>query len=203
MYNTIQQFFDACHPFGYPLLTCSVLLVTAIFFQWYIRLKSNAGADIPLWWARLTVENAEQREHNTSLIRELAHKQPIVRIILFIAEHKDMPTLPTLVESRLRQYIDRSRAGMTLISTITNIAPMIGILGTAWGLVDIFGVFGTPGAQEGIALGISKALYTTIFGLAIAVPGIIAQSCFERALEREAAQLDEQFTYLLAMCHKN
>ncbi|MBR3695589.1 MAG: MotA/TolQ/ExbB proton channel family protein [Akkermansia sp.] len=203
MYNTIQQFFDACHPFGYPLLTCSVLLVTAIFFQWYIRLKSNAGADIPLWWARLTVENAEQREHNTALIRELAHKQPLVRIILFIAEHKDMPTLPTLVESRLRQYIDRSRAGMTLISTITNIAPMIGILGTAWGLVDIFGVFGTPGAQEGIALGISKALYTTIFGLAIAVPGIIAQSCFERALEREAAQLDEQFTYLLAMCHKN
>lgn len=203
MYNTIQQFFDACHPFGYPLLTCSVLLVTAIFFQWYIRLKSNAGADIPLWWARLTVENAEQREHNTSLIRELAHKQPLVRIILFIAEHKDMPTLPTLVESRLRQYIDRSRAGMTLISTITNIAPMIGILGTAWGLVDIFGVFGTPGAQEGIALGISKALYTTIFGLAIAVPGIIAQSCFERALEREAAQLDEQFTYLLAMCHKS
>ena len=203
MYNTIQQFFDACHPFGYPLLTCSVLLVTAIFFQWYIRLKSNAGADIPLWWARLTVENAEQREHNTALIRELAHKQPLVRIILFIAEHKDMPTLPTLVESRLRQYIDRSRAGMTLISTITNIAPMIGILGTAWGLVDIFGVFGTPGAQEGIALGISKALYTTIFGLAIAVPGIIAQSCFERALEREAAQLDEQFTYLLAMCHKS
>lgn len=203
MYNTIQQFFDACHPFGYPLLTCSVLLVTAIFFQWYIRLKSNAGADIPLWWARLTVENAEQREHNTSLIRELAHKQPLVRIILFVAEHKDMPTLPTLVESRLRQYIDRSRAGMTLISTITNIAPMIGILGTAWGLVDIFGVFGTPGAQEGIALGISKALYTTIFGLAIAVPGIIAQSCFERALEREAAQLDEQFTYLLAMCHKS
>ena len=203
MYNTIQQFFDACHPFGYPLLTCSVLLVTAIFFQWYIRLKSNAGVDIPLWWARLTVENAEQREHNISLIRELAHKQPLVRIILFIAEHKDMPTLPTLVESRLRQYIDRSRAGMTLISTITNIAPMIGILGTAWGLVDIFGVFGTPGAQEGIALGISKALYTTIFGLAIAVPGIIAQSCFERALEREAAQLDEQFTYLLAMCHKS
>lgn len=203
MYNTIQQFFDACHPFGYPLLTCSILLVTAVFYQWYIRLKSNAGADIPLWWARLTVENAEQREHNTSLIRELAHKQPLVRIILFVAEHKDMPTLPTLVESRLRQYIDRSRAGMTLISTITNIAPMIGILGTAWGLVDIFGVFGTPGAQEGIALGISKALYTTIFGLAIAVPGIIAQSCFERALEREAAQLDEQFTYLLAMCHKS
>lgn len=202
MYNTIQQFFDACHPFGYPLLACSILLVTAVFYQWYIRIKTDAGVDIPLWRTRLTIDNDEQRAHNLSLFREISHKHPLLSLILFIADHKDMPTLPTMVESKLRQYIDRSRAGMTLISTITNIAPMIGILGTAWGLVDIFGVFGTPGAQEGIALGISKALYTTIFGLAIAVPGIIAQSCFERALEREAAQLDEQFTYLLAMRHK-
>ena len=64
--------------------------------------------------------------------------------------------------------------------------------------MDIFGVFGTAGAQEGIALGISKALYTTIFGLAIAVPGIIAQTLFERALERQATRMDEEFTHLLA-----
>ena len=91
---------------------------------------------------------------------------------------------------------------MSTIAVITNIAPMLGILGTAWGLVDIFGVFGTPGAQEGIALGISKALYTTIFGLAIAVPGIIAQTWFERALERQASRMNEDFTYLLANRHK-
>jgi biopolymer transport protein ExbB/TolQ len=67
--------------------------------------------------------------------------------------------------------------------------------------VDIFGVFDTPGAQEGIALGISKALYTTIFGLAIAVPGIIAQIYFERSLERQAAILNEHFSFLLAHRH--
>ena len=75
---------------------------------------------------------------------------------------------------------------------------MLGILGTAWGLVDIFGVFGSPDAQAGIALGISKALYTTIFGLAIAVPGTIALSCFERAIERRAARINQCFTDLLA-----
>ena len=74
---------------------------------------------------------------------------------------------------------------------------MLGILGTAWGLVDIFGVFGAPDAQVGIAMGISKALYTTIFGLAIAVPGVIAGTCFERRLENRAARINESFTTLL------
>lgn len=106
------------------------------------------------------------------------------------------------MESRLQLFVDSQRAGMTTISVISNIAPMLGILGTAWGLVDIFGVFGTPGAEQGIALGISKALYTTIFGLAIAVPGIIATACFERRLERRAAIINKLFSTLLANRHK-
>jgi biopolymer transport protein ExbB len=91
---------------------------------------------------------------------------------------------------------------MTTISIITTVAPMLGILGTAWGLVDIFGVFGSPEADAEIAIGISKALYTTIFGLAIAVPGVIALACFERTLARRAALINEIFTDLLAQRNK-
>ena len=116
--------------------------------------------------------------------------------------HKDAENVAELTESRLRVLIDNQRAGLAIISVITNIAPMLGILGTAWGLVDIFGVFGTPGAQDGIALGISKALYTTIFGLAIAVPGMIALTCAERGLERRATRINELFTELLASRHE-
>lgn len=115
-----------------------------------------------------------------------------------IARHAESTGDTATTEARLAALVDSWRAGLPLISIITNIAPMLGILGTAWGLVDIFGVFGEPDAQAGIALGISKALYTTIFGLAIAVPGIIAQTCFERRLERRAARLNAQFCELLA-----
>lgn len=201
MLNTIHQFFEACHPFGYPLLACSVILITAIFYQWYLRLKATRQNTLPSYIKKLTNGSTQEHSEDFLQLNELQSKQELARILYFIAENKDMPELPTVVESKLRQYIEDSRAGMSLIAIITNIAPMLGILGTAWGLVDIFGIFGTPGAQEGIALGISKALYTTIFGLAIAVPGIIAQTCFERSLEREAARLNEQFTYLLAQRH--
>lgn len=161
MQETLLRFFDACQPFGYPLLGCSVALVAAILY------------------------------HALFAYRDAAQLADIRR-------HAQETGNAATTEARLARLIDARRTGLALISIITNIAPMLGILGTAWGLVDIFSVFGSPEAQEGISVGISKALYTTIFGLAIAVPGIIAQACFERRLERRAAQLNEEFTELLA-----
>lgn len=161
MIDTLRHFFEACHPFGYPLLGCSVILVAAIFYHALFVGRDKA---------------------------ELAA----------IARHAEETGDSATTEARLARLTDSWRAGLSVISIITNIAPMLGILGTAWGLAEVFDIFGSPDAQAGIAVGISKALYTTIFGLAIAVPGLIAQVCFERRLERRAAQLNEQFTELLA-----
>ncbi len=122
--------------------------------------------------------------------------------VLYAVRHGGEPYVEQQMEARLRMMVDSERAGMATISVITNIAPMLGILGTAWGLVRIFGVFGAADAGPGIAMGISTALYTTIFGLAIAVPGIITLSCFERSLEKHASLLNRFFTDLLFTLRK-
>ncbi len=192
MLNTIDQFFAACHPFGYPLLACSVIMLAAILYHLLFtrrhkcleQLEAAAAGSIP---AEAVARTFPQDE--------------LAQVLSLICAQPAAPALEQQVEARLRCIIARQRAGLATISIITTIAPMLGILGTAWGLVDIFGVFGSPEAQDGIALGISKALYTTIFGLAIAVPGTIALSCFERALERRAARINQCFTDLLA--HRN
>ena len=189
MQETIRQFFAACHPFGLPLLACSIIMLAAILYHLLFtrrhkclpRLEAVAAGQAP----------AEALLHS-------APDDTLVQVLRLILHTPPCATLEQQVEARLRCIIDRQRAGLATISIITTIAPMLGILGTAWGLVDIFGVFGEPDAQNSIALGISKALYTTIFGLAIAVPGTIALSCFERALERRAARLNQCFTDLLA-----
>ncbi len=189
MYNQIIQFFEACYPFGYPLLICSILMFTAILFHLMARNSAKQIQDLSHAWDKKKL-GEYCRSHNTPLMDE----------VLFIAQNKEQPDsyLQEQVETRLSLYIDTQRSGLTTISVITNIAPMLGILGTAWGLVDIFGIFGSPEAQAGIAMGISKALYTTIFGLAVAVPGVIALSAFERALERRAARISMLFAAILA-----
>lgn len=193
MPETIRQFIDACHPFGYPLLTCSVLLIAAILYHLIFVGRS---------WHRTLAQIDFALQHPTDAekaLREysLQHHDSLTEVILSILNASPDASMEKVTEARLIHAIDSGRSGLALISIITNIAPMLGILGTAWGLVDIFGVFGSADAQAGIAMGISKALYTTIFGLAIAVPGVIAGTCFERRLENRAARINESFTTLL------
>lgn len=193
MPETIRQFLDACHPFGYPLLACSVLLIAAILYHLIFVGRS---------WHRTLAQIDFALQHPTDAekaLREysLQHHDSLTDVILSILNASPDTSMEKVTEARLIHAIDSGRSGLALISIITNIAPMLGILGTAWGLVDIFGVFGSADAQAGIAMGISKALYTTIFGLAIAVPGVIAGTCFERRLENRAARINESFTTLL------
>ena len=66
--------------------------------------------------------------------------------------------------------------GMGIISAIVAAAPMLGLLGTVWGVLDAFAEMGTAGSANlaTIAPSISAALVTTVVGLLIAIPG----TCF-------------------------
>ena len=189
MNETIHAFFAACHPFGLPLLICSIIMLAAILYHLLFSRQHKTLTRL---------EKVAAGETSAPAVLELYNHDELVEVFRFLYQQPISAALEQQVEARLRCIIDRQRAGLATISIITTVTPMLGILGTAWGLVDIFGVFGAPDAQNGIALGISKALYTTIFGLAIAVPGTIALSCFERALERRAARINKCFTDLLA-----
>ena len=67
----------------------------------------------------------------------------------------------------------RVEHGMGIIATIVALAPMLGLLGTVWGVLDAFAEMGTAGSANlaTIAPSISAALVTTVVGLLIAIPG--------------------------------
>lgn len=200
MPETITRIFDACQPFGYPLLACSIILVAAILYHLIDSGGGRVLRQLKHTLARALENGSDPAPPLTDLC--LKSSSPLAAVVLFVIQHRHDIDIEQQVEARLRTLVDSYRAGMATISMITNVSPMLGILGTAWGLVKIFGVFGAADAGPGVAMGISTALYTTIFGLAIAVPGIIATTCFERALEHHAAQLNHFFTDLLATFRK-
>jgi len=72
----------------------------------------------------------------------------------------------------------RIEHGMGVISSVVAIAPMLGLLGTVWGVLDAFAEMGTAGSANlaTIAPSISAALVTTVVGLLIAIPGVIAHT---------------------------
>ena len=68
--------------------------------------------------------------------------------------------------------------GMGIIATIVGLEPMLGLLGTVWGVLDAFAEMGSAGSANlaTIAPSISAALVTTVVGLLVAIPGVIAFS---------------------------
>jgi biopolymer transport protein ExbB len=76
----------------------------------------------------------------------------------------------------------------------------LGLLGTASGLVTIFQGLGETTDYLAIARGIAEALSTTIFGLAITVPCVVAHSYFMRRIERLTARMESILTSFTETC---
>jgi biopolymer transport protein ExbB/TolQ len=70
----------------------------------------------------------------------------------------------------------RVENGMGVIATVVALEPMLGLLGTVWGVLDAFAEMGSAGSANlaTIAPSISAALVTTVVGLLVAIPGVVA-----------------------------
>lgn len=98
-----------------------------------------------------------------------------------------------VVQASAREEIVKMHAGLPILDVVITVAPLLGLLGTASGLVVIFGhtedlVSGMNNAK--IGAGIARALGTTIAGLVVAVPSVVAHSYFSRKIETMAARLE-------------
>jgi biopolymer transport protein ExbB/TolQ/biopolymer transport protein ExbD len=85
------------------------------------------------------------------------------------------------VQTKARYELLRLESGLFILEIIIGIAPLLGLLGAVAGLVKVFAAFGANAAATDprmMANGISEALSTTIVGLAIAIPSLIAYSVF-------------------------
>ena len=78
----------------------------------------------------------------------------------------------------LDEEVIRVERGMGLVATIVALEPMLGLLGTVWGVLDAFAEMGSAGSANlaTIAPYISAALATTVVGLIVAIPGIVMHS---------------------------
>ncbi|MBU6301828.1 MAG: MotA/TolQ/ExbB proton channel family protein [Verrucomicrobia bacterium] len=99
------------------------------------------------------------------------------------------------VEAVAREEVGKMQSGLAILEVIITIAPLIGLLGTLSGLIAVFGGLGSSNGLQGpdptvIAAGISEALFTTVGGLVVAVPVVIAHSWLNRHIERIASRLE-------------
>lgn len=101
------------------------------------------------------------------------------------------------VERRMEQaavdQLERAEARLPLLATMIAVLPMMGFLGTIFGLIDAFSTWSRAGAEVSIAElagGISQAMITTGAGLITSIPYVVAYNAFSNRAARVARQLN-------------
>ena len=94
-------------------------------------------------------------------------------------------------ESILEQTTELEK-GMSLLGTVVNAAPQLGLLGTVTGMIAAFSALTRNGTSTAkiVAGGISEALYTTAFGLVVAIPALVFYNYFNRRIDVIVAEME-------------
>ncbi|MBP5511511.1 MAG: MotA/TolQ/ExbB proton channel family protein [Kiritimatiellae bacterium] len=87
---------------------------------------------------------------------------------------KEMGLVRSSCMNTLEEEIKKLEAGLWMLATIVTTAPMLGLLGTVWGVMDAFDMMGGKGTVllSEIAPAISAALGTTVVGLIVGIPAV-------------------------------
>ena len=165
----------------WPLIACSVLAL-ALVFERFISLTARKVLPVTLVDEAISVSRATipapdmvlQLEKNSLLGEILASGFRALNSTPRISEQDLRATL----EGAGRQAAHKLERYLTALATIASAAPLLGLLGTVIGMIEIFGAQSGGGAAgtgnpAQLAQGISIALYNTAFGLIVAIPALI------------------------------
>jgi biopolymer transport protein ExbB len=122
------------------------------------------------------------------------HPSPLGRLLLFAANHLDWPKTENVssLETAARREIVRLERGLVVLEIIIGIAPLLGLVGTILGMMDVFKDIGEAGLNNAstLAHGISVILNATLIGLLIAIPALVAWGYFSKKVEVLAVEME-------------
>lgn len=191
----------------YLLAACSVVGVAVILLRLFGLRRDLAIPSV----IRLEVERMQaDTENPTGRLAAflMGDRSPLGRIIRVALKHLDVSRSENqdAVQVAARREMVRLEQGLFILEILIGITPLLGLLGAVSGLVKVFGAFGEAAGQSDphiIASGIAEALTTTVAGLAIAIPCLVAYSCFVRKIETIASEMESIVSLFLSKSYQH
>ena len=106
-------------------------------------------------------------------------------------------TLKELLMQEVRRETFRWDKHIGLLSTIARVSPLLGLLGTVLGMVDMFQALPEGGSMSLVAAGIWKALLTTVAGLIVAIPALLLHTWLCGIVDGEEEKLYRAAEFLM------
>lgn len=200
MLEQIQVIIDKGGIMMIPLGICSFLTVFITLEKIFFLRKGRLLAPSYLkQWNDFFSENQSKSKVNKNA--------PAILHQVFLPLVDALPMPHERLEERIadlsRKQKHQLERGMVFLETIAGIAPLFGLLGTALGMVEVFSRLSAMGEAKISALssGISQALFTTVAGLFIGIPALIAYNLLNRHIQNLLIEAENQINLLVDGFH--
>ena len=195
MVNSVWDFVVKGGPVMIPLGLSSLVALTIILERMVsLRRHRIIPPDFLGGLRKLLANGADDREEAIEYCQ--SDGSPIAAVLAAGIKHLDAPRdrlEKSITEAGQRQVL-RLRKYLRALALIVSVSPMLGLLGTVTGMVRAFQTVAASsealGKAELLAKGIYEALITTVAGLSIAIPVLIAFHWFSARVERLVTDMD-------------
>ncbi|OHB83049.1 MAG: hypothetical protein A3J73_06080 [Planctomycetes bacterium RIFCSPHIGHO2_02_FULL_38_41] len=185
-------------PIMIPLLICSVLAL-AVIIERAINLRRDKILRPEIIKTIETIRGPEDIPYAISKCEVIPGPFSNLLRRILVNNHLTREEKFIDIQAAGRQETKALEKRLLVLEIITAVAPLLGLLGTVLGLENIFGIISELGLGQARAFsgGLAEAIRTTVFGLFIAIPSLVAYSYFDKKVDTFVLEMEEYSTYIL------
>jgi len=185
----------------WPLILASIVALALIFERiWSLRQSVVAPAGM----VDQVLAEFRQAGATPELLKKTAARGPLGRILAAgLANVKaPRPVMKEAIEEVGRVVTHDLERFLPTLGTLAAAAPLLGLLGTVIGMIEIFGSQSASGSNPiQLARGISIALYNTALGLIVAIPSLMFYRYFRAKVDGLIVEMEQQAIKLVDFAH--
>lgn len=198
------EFFQAGGWLMFPILLSSVLALAIIFERFMTLRKGNVLPEDDIERARRFAQSGSLSPREIDEIRD---SSLIGRVLATGLESSSLPrhVMKENVEEAGRHVVHEMERYMTALGTIAAITPLMGLLGTVLGMIQVFSVITQVGVGNpaDLAGGISQALITTAAGIFVAIISLIFHRFFKAKIDNYIIAMEKEAMRLIEISNNN
>lgn len=176
-----------------PIIACSVIALAIIAERlWTLQTRrvipKHLVAQVWTW--------AKKQELDQAHIQALRASSPLGRMLAagLVNRNHAREIMKESIEDTGRQVVHELERYMNTLGTIAAISPLLGLLGTVFGMIEVFNAITTHGVGDPGALagGISVAMITTAAGLSVAIPALFFYRYLQGRIDMLVIRMEEE-----------
>jgi len=185
-----------------PIIACSILSLAIVLERFWSLRRSKV---MPSYLMSQIWQLQRGGQLGMADLGKLKSSSPLGRILAagLVNRQHSKEIMKESIEEVGRQVVHELERYLNSLGTIAAISPLLGLLGTVFGMIDVFSVIVTAGVGDPAVLagGISQALITTAAGLSVAIPTLFFHRYFMGVVDDLVLAMEEQALKMVEVIH--